>query len=253
IVAAQAEQKAANDAVAAAQAGESELAAQLATDEAALAENRTLFAGQSSRASSVREEIASVTGDVERLRSFLQQSELALTDLRGRIDAARAQAAEIEGEAFDQQAQLDSKTIALDTARAERNRLREIADQGERERLEKSDEVRGHEKSLGEAREMLMRTIAKLAEARNQVHQIEVAVEKCEFYLGKLTAAAHKAAESRDGARMTMSEWDAAVRAAESALVAAQHVARDATAHRDDLTSRRDAMRESLASARDRV
>ena len=98
-----------------------------------------------------------------------------------------------------------------------------------------------------------MRTIASISEARNQVHQIEVAVEKCEFYLGKLTDAARKATESRDGARATMREWDAAVRAAESALVAAQHAARDAVAMRDDASSRRDAMRESLATARDRV
>src|SRR5262249_22814614 len=137
-----AEQSAAGESVAAAQANESELAAQLATDEAALAENRTSLTAQSSRASSVREEIASVTGDVERLRSFLQQSESALADLRARIDAGRTQAAEIEVEAAAQQTELDSKTAALETARAERNRLREIADHLERERLEKSDEVR---------------------------------------------------------------------------------------------------------------
>src|SRR5207245_10642707 len=71
--------------------------------------------------------------------------------------------------------------------------------------------------------------------------------------LGKLTAAAGKATESRDGARMTMNEWEAALRSAEAALVAAQHVARDASVHRDELNARRDAMRESLASARDRV
>src|SRR5438876_4804106 len=112
IVAAQAEQRASNDAVAAAQAVESELAAQLATDEAALAENRTLLTTQSSRASSVREEIASVTGDVERFRSFLQQSESALTDLRARIDAVRAPVAEIEIEAAGQQTHPDSKSGA---------------------------------------------------------------------------------------------------------------------------------------------
>jgi chromosome segregation protein len=253
VMAAQAEQHAAGESVASAQASESELAAQLATDEASLAENRTTLAAQSSRASSVREEIASVTGDVERLRSFLQQSESALTDLRTRMEAARTQAAEIEVEAAAQQAELDSKTTALENARTERNRLRDIADQVERERLEKSDEVRENEKFLAEAREILMRTIARLAESRNQVHQIEVAVEKCEFYLGKLTDAARRATESRDGARMTMAEWDESVRAAEAALVAAQHVSRDATAHRDELTAKRDAMRESLASTRDRV
>ena len=253
IVAAQAEQHAAGEAVASAQAGESELAAQLATDEAALAENRTSLTARSSRASSVREEIASVTGDVERLRSFLQQSDSNLTDLRHRMEAACTQTAGIETEAAEQQAQLDEKAAALERARAERNRLREIADQLERQRLEKSDEVRGHEKALADARETLMRTIAKGAEARNQVHQIEVAVEKCEFYLGKLTDAARKATASRDGARATMRQWDSAVRAAEAALVGAQHITRDAIAGRDDLAARRDAMRESLASARDRV
>ncbi len=253
IVAAQAEQHAAGVAVVSAQAGESELAAQLATDEAALAENRTSLTARSSRASSVREEIALVTGDVERLRSFLQQSESNLSDLRHRMEAAQTQTAGIETEAAEQQAQLEEKATALENARAERNRLREIADQLERQRLDKSDEVRGHEKALADARETLMRTIAKGAEARNQVHQIEVAVEKCEFYLGKLTDAARKATASRDGARATMSEWDSAVRAAEAALVAAQHVTRDAVARRDDLAARHDAMRESLASTRDRV
>ena len=253
IIAARAEQHAAGEGVASAQAGESELAAQLATDEASLAENRTSLSARSSRASSVREEIAAVTGEVERLRSFLQQTESNLTDLRHRMEAARTQTAGIETEAAEQQTQLDAKAAALESARAERSRLRDIADQLERQRLEKSDEVRGHEKALADARETLMRTIAKGAEARNQVHQIEVAVEKCEFYLGKLTDAARKAAASRDSARATMSEWDTAVRTAEASLVAAQHVTRDAVAHRDELTARRDAMRESLASARDRV
>jgi chromosome segregation protein len=253
IVLAQAEQGAAGDGVAAAQASESELAAQLGTDEAALAENRTLLTNRAGRASSAREEIAAVTGDVERLRSFLQQSESSLGDLRNRVEIAMAQTANITNEADEQKTLLDEKAAALDSARAERNRLHEIADQFERERQEKSDQVRGQEKALADGREMLMRTIASISEARNQVHQIEVAVEKCEFYLGKLTDAARKATESRDGARTTMSEWEAAVRAAEAALVSAQHAARDAVARHDDLLARRDAMRESLASARDRV
>ncbi len=253
IVVAQAEQDRAKEGVAAAQASESELAAQLATDEAALAENRTLLTARAARASSVREEIATLTGDVERLRSFLQQSEANLADLRHRMEASRTQIDGVEMDTSEQQAQFEEKTAALEHARAERNRLREIADQLERERQEKSDSVRGQERALADARETLMRTIARLAEARNQVHQIEVAVEKCEFYLGKLTDAARRATNSRDGARVTMSEWDAALRAAEADLVAAQHAARDAVARGDQLSARRDAMRESLASARDRV
>ncbi|MDQ6802961.1 MAG: chromosome segregation protein SMC [Acidobacteriota bacterium] len=253
IVLAETEQRAAEEGVATAQESESDFAAHLTADDAALAENRTLLTNRASRASSAREEIAAVTGEVERLRSFLQQSEAALTDLRTRIEVARGQTSNIGDEAAEQQGQLDDKTEALANARAERNRLRDIAEQLERQRQEKSDEVRGHEKALAEGRETLMRTIASLSEARNQVHQIEVAVEKCEFYLGKLTAAARKATESRDGARKTMSEWDDALRAAEAALVAAQHAARDAVARRDALQAQRDAMRESLAGARDRV
>ncbi len=253
IVGARAEQDAAGQNVAAAQASESDLAAQLATDEAALAEDRTLLTSQAWRASSAREEIAAASGDVERLRSFLQQSESNLADLRVRIEAAKGQTTSMENEGAEQQAQLAEKAAALEQAGAERNRLREIADQLERERLEKSDEVRGHEKALANARETLMRTIANLAEARNQVHQIEVAVEKCEFYLGKLTEAARKATQSRDGARTIVSEWDATVRTAEGSLLSAQDALRHALAHRDGVLTKRDALRDALATARDRI
>ncbi|HEY6141329.1 MAG TPA: chromosome segregation protein SMC [Thermoanaerobaculia bacterium] len=253
IVAGQAEQEAAQQGVAAAQATESELAAQLATDEAELAENRTLFAERAARASSLREEMASLSGEVERLRSFLQQSETNLGDLVQRIDSAHAQIASLEQEAGEQQALLDEKSQALDAARNERNRLREIADQLERERQEKSDEVRQHEKALTDSRESLMRTIAKISEARNQVHQIEIAVEKCEFYLSKLSESARRALESRDGAAALVGEGEQRLRDAEQALVSAQHAAREAVSRRDELTSRRDEMRASLASARDAV
>src|SRR5581483_7490718 len=109
-----------------------------------------------------------------------------------------------------------------------------------------SDEVSRFEKSLADSRESLMRTIARISEARNQVHQIEIAVEKCEFYLSKLGETARKALESRDGARSIMNEWEQRVQEAEQALTDAQQAARDAVARRDNL-------RESLSSARDRV
>src|SRR5262249_27303605 len=246
-------QREADEGVAAAQAGESELAAQLANDEAALAENRTALVAAASRASHVREEIASLNGEIERLRSFLQQSELNLGDLTQRIAVGRSQVSSLESEATEQQALLDEKTRALEAARDERNRLRAIADQLEHERAERGDEVRTHEKSLAEARESLMRTIAKISEARNQVHQIEVAGEKCECYLGKLIDQARKAAENRDDAQATVVDRDQRVRDAEEFLGHAHRAAREALARRDELTARRDELRETLASARDKV
>ncbi len=253
ILLAEAEQAAADAAVADSQARESELAAQLGADEAELAETRTLHAQRATRASAVREEMAGLTADVERLRSFLQQSETNLADLVQRIENAGGQIGTLQNEGAEQQALLDEKFQALEIARAERNRLREIADQLERDRQEKADEVRQHEKSLADSRELLMRTIARISEARNQVHQIEIAVEKCEFYLSKLGETARKAAESRDGALQTMYEWEQSVRDAEQALVSAQHAAREAITHRDALVSKRDELRGSLASARDKV
>src|SRR3984893_10963540 len=113
LVVAQAEQHSSDQGVAAAQAVESELAAQLANDEAELAENRGTHAARATRASAVREQMASLSGEVERLRSFLQQSETNLGDLTQRIEAARAQIAGLEGEASEQQALLDEKTQAL--------------------------------------------------------------------------------------------------------------------------------------------
>ncbi len=253
IVTAQIEEEAANAGIADAQARESELAAQLAADESELAETRTIHTDRTHRASKVREEIAGLSGEVERLRSFLEQSETNLRDLMQRIENGRAQIATFEQEGNEQQAALDEKTQQLEAARAERNRLREIADQLEHERTEKGDAVRQHEKALADSRESLMRTIAKISEARNQVHQIEIAVEKCEFYLSKLTESARKAAESRDGALAQMYEWEQSVRDAEQGLVNAQHTAREAVERRDELVARREATRKSLSSARDTI
>lgn len=253
IVVAQTEQAAAEEGIAAAQATESELSAQLATDEAALAENRTALTAKSSRASQVREEMASLSGEVERLRSFLAQSETNLSDLLQRTESAQTQIAQLATEGAEQQALLDERSQSLEAARGERNRLREIAEQAERERQERADEVRRHEKALADARETLMRTIAKISEARNQVHQIEVAVEKCEFYLGKLSESARRATESRDGALSLSTEWDQRVAEAEALLESARQIAADALTTRDDLTVRRNGLRETLAGARDRV
>jgi len=253
IVAAQAEQSAADEGVAAAQASESELAAQLATDEAELAENRTSLTGKSQRASHVREEVASLSGDVERLRSFMEQSETNLGDLIQRSENAQTQIAQLESEAAEQQALLDERSQALEVAREERNRLREIAEQAEHDRQERADEVRQHEKALTDARETLMKTIAKISEARNQVHQIEVAVEKCEFYLGKLSESARKATESRDGARTLSVEWDQRVNEAEELLETTRQVAREAIVRHEELAANRNGLRETLAGLRDRV
>lgn len=252
-IAAQAEQREAERGVAEAQAREAELASQLGGDEAELAETRTLHASRSSRTSAVREEMAGLTAGVERLRTFLQQSETNLSDLAQRIESARSQVASLEAERAEQQALLDEKKQALDAVRAERNRLREIADQLEHDREERSDEVRRLEKALADARESLMRTIARISEARNQVHLIEIAVEKCEFYLTKLGDQARRATENRNGARSLLNDWNQRVLDAEAALVAAQHNAREAASLRDELNAKRDALRESLASARDGV
>src|SRR5688572_18936270 len=253
ILAAQVEEAAANAGLADAQTRESEIAAQLGADEAELAETRTVHSDRSHRASKVREEIAGLSGEVERLRSFLQQSETNLGDLVQRIDGARGQIATLEGEGAEQQAALDEKTLQLEAARGERNRFREIADQVERDRQEKGDGVRSNEKALADSRESLMRTIARISEARNQVHQIEIAVEKCEFYLTKLTESARKAAVSRDGALAQMYEWEQSVRDAEQNLVVTQQTSRDALVQRDELSARREAGRQSLASARDTI
>jgi len=113
--------------------------------------------------------------------------------------------------------------------------------------------VRQHEKSLSDARESLMRTISKISEARNQVHQIEIAVEKCEFYLSKLSDQARRASENRAGAFATVHDWDGRVTDAQHALDSAVIHAHETLALRDELSARRDALRESLASARDTI
>jgi len=253
IILAEAEQLNADAAVEEAKRLESELAERAADHESRLGEARSLHSEKSSRASTIREDLARLTSDGERLRSFLQQSEANLRDVVQRLEAAREQIASMQEEAAEQQTSLNEKTNALEGARNERNRLREISDQVERDRQERSDAVRQHEKAIADAREALMRTIARISAARNEVHQLEIAVEKCEFYLTKLSDAARRATENRDGALATMQDWDRRVQTNEEALVAAQHAAREAVQHKEALQSRRDGMRESLASARDKV
>ncbi|MGZ7031494.1 MAG: chromosome segregation protein SMC, partial [Thermoanaerobaculia bacterium] len=253
ILAAEAEQQNADAGVSDAQGRERHIAEQAAHRESQLGEVRSLHADRASRASSIREDITRLASDGDRLRSFLQQSEANLHDLVQRLDTAREQIAAMEEEGAEHQTSLNEKTHALDGARMERNRLREISDQIELDRQDKSDGVRQFEKAIADARESLMRTIARISSARNEVHQIEIAVEKCEFYLTKLGDAARRAAENRDGARATVQDWDRRVSEAEEVLVNAQHASRDAVQLRDTLAERRDTMRESLASARDRV
>ncbi|HVT44155.1 MAG TPA: chromosome segregation protein SMC [Thermoanaerobaculia bacterium] len=253
IVSARQEQEASEAAVAAAQNGESEAAAALARDEALLAENRTAFAETSSRASRLREEIARLSAEAERLRSFLQQSETNLADLLHRLDTSRTQVAALDEEGAEQQRLLDERTGGLERAIEDRNRLRTAADEIERERQDKGDLVRRHEKHLADAREGLMRTIARISESRNQVHQIEIAVEKCEFYLGKLEHTARRVSETRDGAHDRVVEAGRGVTEAEELLASAQRAAREALEHREELTARRDAMRDSLVGARDLI
>lgn len=253
IALARGEQEGAEQGVAARQNGESEAAAVLGRDEASLAESRHQLTQRAARASAVREETARLGSEVERLRSFLQQSETNLSELIQRLENGRGQIAILENEGNEQQALLDEKTAALEVARDERNRLREAADELERQRQERGDAVRQNEKTLAEARENLMKTIARISEARNQVHQIEIAVEKCEFYLSKLGESTRKAADGRDSARGLAEEWDRNVEAAHQALLEAQNSSRSALEHFAELGMRRDTMRESLAGARDTI
>lgn len=239
--------------VAGAQAGESESAAALGQQEAALAETRRRLADRSQQASTIRENVARLGSEADRLRSFLGQSEANVDDLELRAGNARAQIGSLETEAAEQELLLEQKTSALEEAVAERNRLREVADELERLRQEHGDRVRGHETSIAGSREGLMRTIARISEARNQVHQLEIAVEKCEFYLGKLEDSTRKAVQNRDAAQQRADEAERSLREVEQSLVAAQQQARQTAERREQLTARRDAIRESLSSSRDLI
>lgn len=251
VILARAEQDAAGQALAGGQGAESEAAATLAREEAALAETRTVLAGRASRLSAIRDDGGRMNAESERLRTFLEQSETNLGDLLLRAETGRGQISELNTEASEQQAVLEEKRRTLEAASLERNRLREVADELERNRQEKSDAVRTHEKTIASSRETLMRTIARISEARNQGHQIEIAVEKCEFYLGKLNETAKKVAENRDSARERMEEHQKLVQKAEQTLLDTQKKWREAVDRRDALTASRDGMRESLKSSRD--
>src|SRR5437762_21203 len=121
IVLAQEEQSASEAAVQHAQLREAELARDLSAHESELTETRTHHAARASRASNVREEIAGLTAGVERLRSFLDQSEANLGDVVQRLDNARTQIATLAQEATAQPAPLAENTQHLAPARAVRS------------------------------------------------------------------------------------------------------------------------------------
>src|SRR5437773_5641096 len=125
LVAAETEQRSADEGVSNAHATERREAEQLNEDEVSLSENRMLLSTRTTFASNVREEMAALNGEVERLRSFLQQSQIQTADLMQRIESGHAQVAQVLGESAEQQTLLDQQAGALETARAERNRLRE--------------------------------------------------------------------------------------------------------------------------------
>jgi len=230
---------------------ESEAADALRGAETALGERRQQLSRATNAATTIRDEISRLNAETERVRTFLEESEKSLADLVQRIGTSRTQAGEIDVELAEQQRLLDEKTRELEAATEERNRLRERADAFEAARQEKADVVRTHETTIGTSRESLMRTIARISEARNHVHQLEIAVEKCEFYLSKLIDTSKKVAESRNTAREQADRWDDRVRQAGEELANFQAAARQAVEHRNALEQEHESVRDSLAQARD--
>jgi chromosome segregation protein len=253
VLQARAEEELAAAAVAAVENQESESAARLAREEASLAETRTQLAERSARANTLREEIGRLQARSERLQSFLEQSESNVRDLEQRTGSGRAQISSLESEAVEQQQLLDEKTAALQAATEERNHLRQVAEEQERARQDAGDAVRTLERSLAANRENLMRTIARGSEARNQVHQIEIAVEKCEFYLGKLNETTRKVAENVESTSGLMRRTQDAALEGERLLAEARQRLLQARDHHADLLTRRDEMRDSLKNSRDRI
>jgi chromosome segregation protein len=245
------EQAEAEAALGDAQGADIEAAAAMTRIEAELSESRALLGRRAADASGLREMVTRLEAEANRLRSFIEQSQSGVAELSGRAEAARTQLAELEAEGLEQQGALDARSSSLEAALAERNRLREVSEELERARQSRADEVRALERRLADAREHLMRTIARISEARNQVHQIEIAAEKCEFYLGKLGETTRRATESRDAALTRSERTEEAVVEARSELEQAEQRVLEAVSRRDELTARRDGMRESLSASRD--
>jgi len=232
---------------------EKQAASTLAGEESGLSETRALLSDKAEKASSIREEVTRLGAETDRLRSFIEQSDVNLVELLERLDLSRDQIGGLQSEAAEQQKLLQARSASLQRAHAEKNRLREAADSLESSRQQSADEVRTAEKTLTDSRENLMRIIARISEARNQVHQIEIAVEKCEFYIGKLHENARRVSGHRDSALEKAELSMQSVHEAESLVEQTTQRMRDAVSLRDQLTADRDGHRESLASSRDLI
>ncbi len=253
VLLAKAELEASEQGVVAAENLESEASAKLGRDEASLAETRTRFNQRSTEASTLREEMARLGSEAERLRAFLAQSESNLTDLMQRAENARGQMTQIDADTEEHQNVFQEKQEALAQAQSDRDKRRAAADESEQRRQAHGDAVRRLERELSDNRESLMKTIARISESRNQVHQLEIAVEKCDFYLGKLIDTARKVTGDRDGAMLRMTEWQESVESAQQALDAARAAAARVLETRNTLSTRREEILNVLKSTRDSI
>ena len=236
-----------------AQQREAEASATLAREEAELAERRRYLTDRANLASSLRDEIGRMNAESERVRTFLEESEKNLGELIQRAETARTQIAELEKELAEQRALLEEKSVDLEAARAEKNAASDESSLRERDRQEKADRVRSWEKKISDLRETLMRTIGRISEARNQAHQIDIAVEKCEFYLGKLEDTTRKMSAERDEARSIVDSWNRKMTEAGEALERLQGTAKEAAERKAALESRHYEVRESLSRSRDLI
>ncbi|HUO83551.1 MAG TPA: chromosome segregation protein SMC, partial [Thermoanaerobaculia bacterium] len=250
---ARAEASSSEESVTQAREQESRSAAELAREESGLTERRQQLNERSAAANVLRDEIGRLHAETERVRTFLEQSEQALEELVERGGAASLQLSENQQELTSQQALLDEKTLELETAHAERDQRKEASDELELVRQEAADRVRRHESALSGCRESLMRTIARISEARNQAHQLDIAVEKCEFYLGKLNDASRKVSESRDAARQQASQSEQRIAEAQDEMDRLQETSRQTVEHLQALEQRRENVRSTLAQSRDLI
>ncbi|MBW3565893.1 MAG: chromosome segregation protein SMC [Acidobacteria bacterium] len=232
---------------------ETAMSSSLQEIESNLTDARKSLAEKSALASRLRDELSRLNAEAERVRTFIEESEKSVSDLTAREEAARAQIGELDREAGEQQELVQQKSTELASATETRDRLKAEADALEQTRQSHADQVRRHERAIAEARENLMLTIARISDARNQSHQIDIAVEKCEFYLGKLDAAAQKVSEERDSARSVAMDWEGKVRATEQRLVELQRLARAALDDVEQIRIEHESSRESLAQSRDLI
>jgi chromosome segregation protein len=239
---------------------ETRVAASLAAAEAAEAEARRRAIDGRLRRDAAREALAAVTSTVEREDASIEAARRAEFEIASRREALRRDTAQLEDEAARRGTESLRLEALVTERRAQAERARAAKDAAVFAKQETEGRLTALEKSLDEARADLVARAGERVEARNERHEIDLALERVASSRGRIEEM-----RSRVTASLASLAGELARGREESDRLAAENTARRESAQENDrraaevaaevaaLEHRRGDLREELAALEHRA